>query len=341
MKQIISNRNENPYGPSPKCMRTLSIFRREHASSYADGYGNSILANKLSNVFKISADRIIVSYGAEGFLQTVFDSLSPKKDSVLIHEFQYSYIPKYLKSRNIKVRYFKMPRTQSSFSFNIDDCIRLYKHFRPTVLIINSPVNPTGNSISLNEMERILKMASSNTLIILDEAYHGFANSYDQKGFRKLIDKYPNLAIVRTLSKWYALAGLRIGFTLCGAKVRKMIHYGTPYLGLSRILEQVAISAIESNAYYKRTSRRIMRDRDWLIKQIRTLKNFNAYDSDANFIIANASLKAKKLLESKMHKEKVLIAKFVKDSLMRITIGSTKNVRNFFKLLSAIDNKLK
>jgi histidinol-phosphate aminotransferase len=243
-------------GPSPEVIKAIQNFDPYKATYYAEGYYDSALANALSKRLGIIKDRIIVCYGAEDFLRAAFDSLDVKTDSVLTHEYYYGYYKTYLEGKGLILNTFKVKEGDNSFSFDIKDCIEQYKLHQPKILIIASPNNPTGNSISLPELKNILNTVDSKTLVILDEAYWGFDPGYEEQSFLVLLERHPNLAILRSFSKYYALAGLRIGFVLCGAEVKKILRYENLYLGMSRLLEDVAIAALNSETYYKRDRRR-------------------------------------------------------------------------------------
>src|SRR5581483_5272680 len=162
------------------------------------------------------------------------------------------------------------------FNFDIDNCLSKIEESKPKVVLITSPNNPTGNSINLADFRKILDKTDKTTLVILDEAYFGFDENYNQQDFIALLEKYDNLMILRSFSKLYALAGLRIGFALCGKKVKDILRYQNFYLGGSRLLEEIAIAALESDDYYKGLSSEVISDRQKFISEIGKLKNFKA-----------------------------------------------------------------
>ncbi len=291
MNKLIINRNETLYGPSPKAMRIIKNFRPERAALYLEGYYNSTLIPYLSKRFNLLEEQIIVSYGEEDFFRMVFDKLDSKNDSVLTHELHYSYYDKYLNFKNIKIHLFKMNEIDNEFDFDISDCIEKYPALNPKILLITSPNNPTGNSISASSLDKILNSISPSCLVILDEAYWGFDKNYNQREFLSLINKYQNLVALRSFSKLYALAGLRISYALCGKNVKNILNYQTRYLGMSRVLEEVAIAALESKTYYKKLSEEIMKDREWFIEKAKGLKYFKPFRSNANFVLVRINKK--------------------------------------------------
>src|SRR5712691_10367683 len=127
MRRELINRNEVVQGPSPKVLETIRRFESSHASRYLDGYSASILTPKLSELFGVPREQIIISYGIEDFLRGLFDRLQPQRDAVLTHRFHYSYYGRYLEHRNVPLHTFRMPITGNAFTFDVDDFLAQYR----------------------------------------------------------------------------------------------------------------------------------------------------------------------------------------------------------------------
>ncbi len=336
MDKKLLNRNEVIQGPSPKVLETLKNFPSDHAALYFDGYFGSALIPKLSKIFQLPEEQTIIGYGLEDIFRTIFDSLRPENDAVLTHEFHYTYYDKYLNFKNVRLENFRLIEKQNKFGFDIDDCLGKIGRLKPKVVLITSPNNPTGNSINLADFEKILDKADRTTLVVLDEAYFGFDENYNQQDFIALLGKYDNLTILRSFSKLYALAGLRIGFALCGKKVKEILRYQNFYLGGSRILEEVAVAALESEDYYKNLSAEIIADRQYFTSEVSRLENFEVYDSKANFVLVKVKNEVKGSLEQELDKINFKISKFVSEDFMRVSIGSRQHTKKFLKILAKI-----
>lgn len=337
MGQVQLNRNEVMQGPAPKVLDVIRNFDSSHLNLYLPGYSNSLLIRRLSELYKLPEEQIIVSYGEEDFFRTVFNTLDPQSDVVLMHNQHYSYYDIYLGFRNVNLKTFKLEQKEELFVFSVDDCIAQYQATRPRVILITSPNNPTGNSISSGDLEKILRQASPEVLVVVDEAYWGFDNTYEERNFLSLLGKFPNLVFLRSFSKLYALAGLRISYALCGRDFKASIGYQNRYLGLSRISEEAALAALDSQDYYKKISKEIIQDRDGFISVVRTLKHFKAYDSVANFVLIRAEGLQAKLLKDRLLVELEIIAKPVGEDLFRVTIGDDVRTHKFVAILSEID----
>ena len=174
--------------------------------------------------------------------------------------------------------------------------------------------------------------------MILDEAYEGFHNAYDERALLALLAQHSNLVLLRTFSKRYALAGLRIGYALCGENVKTMLNYQAPYLGMSRLIEDVGLAALASTKYYDKIRREIMKTRDELIKKINTLKHFHAFASHANFVAIRVDQLTIKTVEKLLAKIPVLPAKFVSPELLRVSIGLPAHMHAFAEALMRLSN---
>ncbi len=336
----LLNRNEMFQGPAPKCVGVLRNFERGTMSRYFDGYHGSVLAPKLAKIFQVPQSQILIGFGIENILRTIFDSLHERRDAVLTHDFHYTYYSKYLSFRHIPIHTFRLIEDENQFHFDIDECLEKIQSVKPKVVLITSPNNPTGGTISSKDLKRILSITNKDTLVVLDEAYFGFDNSYDEKAFLSLLKKHDNLMILRSFSKLYALAGLRIAFALCGKEAKKMLRYQDMYLGGSRILEEVALAALDSKRYYQRLTAQIIRERERLIKSVNKFHHFKAFSSKASFVFIKVDVKAKPLLEQRLAKMKFVISKFTSDQFVRATINTKEHTSQFLQTLSGVDESL-
>lgn len=336
MVQVLLNRNETTQGPSPDAMKVLQQFSRAKISMYQAGYFPSLLRPVLSQAYVIPEDQIIISYGSEELLRLVFDTLVAGRDSVLTHQYHYSYYLKYLDFKGVQLSYFRMPSQDRSFLFDVDHCITQYEEIKPKVLIINSPNNPTGNSISMPDLIRILDHVDPATLVILDQAYIEYERGVHTQDGCELLARYPNLMLLRSFSKLYALAGLRIGYALCGTSVKNMLSYQDRYLGMSTLVEEVAIAAFHSTEYYTQVRNEVISHRQWFLQQTLAFDGFTVYESNGNFVLARISDTIRHLFNAAIEPEKRIIGKYVDVDLYRISLGEPKDSQRLIDIMTNI-----
>lgn len=282
--QIIHDRNELLQGPSPACLEVMRTFPAEKILSYPDGYYGSTLVPALAQKYGVSPQQVIISNGAEGLLEHVFDWLQPG-DCVLTQQYHYRYYTFALKHRNIPLLTFAMHEEGDGFVFDVEDCIAQYKAHKPRLLLLTSPNNPTGNVLSLDDFRRILNVLEPHTLVIMDEAYWGFDTNYNEQIMLDFLHQQPNLILARTFSKYYGLAGLRMGYALCGTNVIPTLKYQPPFLGFNRLAEAMCLAAIESPEYYDRTASEVIAERTRIIAELQGIPYLKVYNSRANMVL--------------------------------------------------------
>ena len=130
---------------------------------------------------------------------------------------------------------------------------------------------------------------------------------------------------MRTFSKYYALAGLRIGYACVGENLKQLIEFSARYLGFNQLSEKIALAALDAPEYYRTITRKIRVDKEMFLKGFSQLHGFTPFPSDANFILVRYPVPLKRTLEEGL-KQRGIIVKFLSDpgleDCMRITIGT-------------------
>ncbi len=155
-EQYIFNRNELPYGPSPMVHKTIRRIKAGQLTQYTHGYNNSVLVDFLSTKYDLPKEQIIVEHGAQNILKLVFDCLPVNTRGVLTSTHHYSFYDKYTEHKKIKLYTFPLIKTEKSFVFDVHEIKERYKEYEPGCVLITSPNNWTGNSISSSDFEELL-----------------------------------------------------------------------------------------------------------------------------------------------------------------------------------------
>jgi histidinol-phosphate aminotransferase len=133
------------------------------------------------------------------------------------------------------------------------------------------------------------------------------------------------MVVMRTFSKYYALAGLRIGYACVGSDLKQLVSFGARYLGFNQLSERIALAALDSTAYYARISEKMLKDKEAYFQRFSMLPGFTPFMSDANFILVRYPVVLRKTLEESL-KSRGIIIKFLTDpgleDCMRITVGT-------------------
>lgn len=326
MTEILLDRNENQFGPAPACYEVLQRADLEELSLYSREYTRgrkSELSQRLSTLFDIAEDRILLSYGSEDMLkQSVHCYLHAGQTLLLPSKSWWYYKALAGEKAGLAIEY-DIHERDGEFVVQVEDIMRLYDVHRPAVILIASPNNPTGNTLSPGDLERVAGHCSSS-VIILDEAYHGFEEE-PHGPLHRLVESHHRLVILRTFSKYYALAGLRIGYACVGKDLSALITYTARYLGYNRLSEKLALAALDDRAYYAAVARRMTEDKKSYYRELSALEGFTPFRSEANFMLVRYPRFIKKELQTGLRDRNIVI-KFLEDpgleDCMRITIGT-------------------
>jgi histidinol-phosphate aminotransferase len=329
MSKIILDRNENNYGPAPACLDVLRNVQTNSLYSYTDAYKRGVksaLSERFANDFNIAENRIILGYGAEDILKQLVQFYLTTSAKLMIPAYSWWYY-KAIASEvgGINVEY-PLTRGVDRFHYDIDQMISLINKEKPALVFISSPNNPTGNSITDEELATVLDNLGQTT-VALDEAY--WAKGNNQRA-RDLVEKYPNLIILRTFSKYFALAGIRIGYALIGENLRPFYKMANRYLGYNLLSEKLALAALDSQAYYQSINQKIEDDKKRYYNELGNLEGFTVFKSDANFVLVEIPAAIKDSLK-KYLEDRDIIIKFMNEEILnshlRITIGTVEENR--------------
>ena len=208
---IIMDRNENNYGPSPKCHDVMRNMTMEYFSAYSRDYPRRI-KSRIAEQYGVNPDDVIVEYGAEDLLKQIIHWAVKPSSTIALTDMSWWYYKHIVAEVGAKMAEYHMKEEADSWDFDDEETYAILKT-KPRLFIIASPSNPTGNFLSVDRMKKYLAAKDPSTLFVLDEAYWGFgAQAFPEKE----VHEHKNFILLRTLSKYYALAGLRIGFAFLG-----------------------------------------------------------------------------------------------------------------------------
>jgi histidinol-phosphate aminotransferase len=326
MEQLLLDRNENQYGPSPACYEVLRNARLEQLSLYSRTYlrgAKSELSERLSRDIGLPEERILLSYGSEDMLKQVVHCYLQKHGTILLPQQSWWYYKSVAAEVSGTQVEYKIRERSDTFAYDANELMELYDRHRPQIILIASPNNPTGNSIAVDELSSLVKHCSQS-VIVLDEAYYGFSSS-SHDHLRKLLSHHERLIILRTFSKYYALAGLRIGYSCVGADLKQIVKFGARYLGYNQLTEKIALAALDSSEYYEQTSRAIRDDNTAYFDFFKRFPSFKPFRTDANFMLVRYPTGRKAALQSGLNSRGVVV-KFLDDpgldDCIRITTGT-------------------
>lgn len=329
------DRNEFNFQPSDMVVEALKNFPPERLCFYTRIYDEgkkSILSVYLSELFGIDEKQVMLGYGGEDLLKQIVHyalTLPDGNKTMLVPKFSWWYYKSIADEVGGETIQYPLYEDEHTYRYDLTRLEEMVQELNAKILLLASPNNPTGNSLTPDEIDQILNKVPESTYVVIDEAYASYINK-DTTYIARLIGKHPNLLIVRTMSKFYGLPGLRMGFGFIGEKLLPFSRYGNKYLGYNRISEDVAIAALKSDAHYRAIADSMEQDRQMYRRELEQLSGFKVYDSQANFILVKYPIELKDRLQAAF-KEQDYKVKFMNEpdinTHMRITLGRPEQNR--------------
>ncbi len=337
------NQNENLFGPSPKVVDVMRDFCQNSVDLALYPKKQQVLESVLAKLLGIKEANIILGYGGEGLLRYVFENLLVSNGKCLISNYAWDYYTKQFERLDIEFSTFAMLEHQDAFEFDVTDLIEKCKVQQFDLLLITSPNNPTGNSLSFEQLELILESVSKNTYVLIDEAYYGFDKDYDDMKLKDLLEKYPNLLVLRTFSKLYGLVAMRVAYLLVGDTVLQKLKYQPLYLGFNQLSEQMAEAALDDGQYYEDIVDQVKVLREDLFNFVnQKLSLMKAFKSKANFVLIEFPIELKEDLQEFLQNHQIFVRFYSVDELnnkMRITIGKAIHMNRLKEVLLEFNRK--
>jgi len=312
MKYIKLNTNESPYPPSPAVLAVVNADQAELLRLYSDPECKN-LKNSIAKLYGVNPENIYLSNGSDDILNFAFMAFT-EGGKAAFPEISYGFYKVFAQLYGIECR--KIP-LREDFSIDPEDYCGL-----GSFIVIANPNAPTGRTISLEDIEKILRTNPDN-VVVIDEAYVDFGG----QSCYPLIKKYKNLLVVQTFSKSRSMAGARLGFAFADEELiadLKRIKFSTNPYNVNRLTLAAGEAAINENDYYMENCRRIMATRDRTTAELEKL-GFTVIPSKANFIFAKSDKIGGQELYEELKKRRILIRHFSDPKIAdynRITIGT-------------------
>lgn len=334
-KQIFLDRNEFNYSPSEEVIQALKDFDINKLCFYTRIYDEgkkSIFSVFLSELYGIDEAQVLLGYGGEDILKQSVHYFLTQADgnkTMLIPKFSWWYYKSIADEVDGRTLQYPLYEEGNTFKYDIAAIKEMVEKEHPKILLLASPNNPTGNGLTPKELDDLLAFIPNQTIVLIDEAYASFVTE-DNSYIKELVNKYNNLIVSRTLSKFYGLPGLRMGFGFISKGLEKFIRYSNKYLGYNRFSEDIAIAALKSEAHYREVARMMNESRRMYEQEIGVLPGFKVYDSVANFILIKYPIELKSALQAAFAEENYKV-KFMNEpdinTHLRITLGRPEQNR--------------
>ncbi|MFK0729854.1 MAG: histidinol-phosphate transaminase [Gloeotrichia echinulata GP01] len=309
--QIIKlNSNENPYPPSPSALAVLHNIDGEWLRRYPEPFGGEF-RQAASKVLGVPSDWIIVGNGSDEVLNLVIRACAEPGRQVVYP------MPTYVLYRTLceaQAAEFTEITYAEDYRLPINELVAANGY----VTFIASPNSPSGHIVPIDDLRKLAGQLSG--VLVIDEAYTDFA----EENALALVTEFENIIIIRTLSKGYSLAGLRLGFGVANPKLLQGLFKVKDSYNIDAIACAVATAAITDQAYKNATAAKIKASRTQLAKDLKQL-GFRIWDSQTNFLLVQPPQENAEYLYQKLKEQRILIRYFHQPRLynkLRITVGT-------------------
>ncbi|MDA8328109.1 MAG: histidinol-phosphate transaminase [Betaproteobacteria bacterium] len=325
---IKLNTNENPYPPSPRVLETLRVASNDTLRLYPDP-GSDALRDEIAALHGVTRDQVFVGNGSDEVLAHVFHALLKHDAPILFPDVTYSFYPVYCGLYHID---YEIIPLDANFNLNIKD------YFRPNGgVIFPNPNAPTGMALPLEKIDLLLQR-NRDSVVVLDEAYVDFG----AESAVSLVNDYDNVLIIRTLSKSYALAGLRVGYAVGNADLidgLQRVKDSFNSYPLGRLAQVGALAAVQDQAYLSELCARIVQTRNILVSDLEHL-GFEVLPSTANFVFACHPLYSGEQWGALLRERNIIVRHFKQPArimpFIRITIGTATQCQTLIEALSVL-----
>lgn len=300
---------ENQFGFPPKVLEALNT--RGLFNFYPDPEYKE-LRQTLAIYTDVSVESIMVGSGSDELLDLLFRLILEDDDKVINCPPTFGMYPVLTKLNRGQI--VSVPR-KDDFSLDFEGIVRVLNE-QVKIIVICSPNNPTGTVTSQKD---IVGLLDTGKLVIVDEAYFEFSG----KTVASLVTKYPNLIVLRTLSKWAGLAGLRLGYGVMNPFfVQQLLKIKPPY-NVNLAASIAGIAALNDKKWRKKTINIIVRERERLQKTLSTMDSLTIYPSEANILFVKVGKNLVRL-RTIFEKKKIAVRYYEAYQAMRLSIGTKK-----------------
>lgn len=316
------DQNTNLSEPNPALL-TVDV-EDLHPAQYPTRDGEP-LQEALASKHGLAPEQIVLGNGSDELLDIITKTFLDANDTLQVPAPSYSLYPFYatLQGANLD----EVPLT-SKFQLNVEAMLAT----NAKVTILASPNNPTGNHFRDEDIEALL---ARDGIVVVDEAYM----EYGGRSWISRVNDYPNLIVMRTFSKAYGLAGLRVGWLAANPELAAQLLLVKPPFNLNLFSEQVAIAALAETTWLQAHIDTVTEERERLAMQLKK-RGFRCHSTDANFILTDPPLDAG-IIHSGLQQRGILIRTFPGkpglDGKVRFGIGQPAHTD---ALLEALDEVL-
>lgn len=326
--------NENPFGCSPKVKEAI-LAELDNMQLYPDGAAYE-LKTALSRFYGVGTDQLIIGAGSDELIALITRAyLTPDDETVMAsHTFsQYKHNATIEGATSIEVPMVEGKHDLSAMLSAITG--------KTKIVWICNPNNPTGTMLTHGEVADFIANVPPHVLIVLDEAYYEYTRGTDFPRSLELMKQHPNVLILRTFSKAYGMASLRIGYGIGSPDIIHSINQVRGPFNTTRVAQAAAVAALQDQEYIQRCISLNREGIEYLTGEFARL-GLSWFPAFGNFIMVETNRPAKDMFEALLRRGIIVRGGHVLGfpTKLRVTVGSREQNEAFIRALEEVLNEV-
>ncbi len=326
--------NENPFGPSPKAVEAIvrSVAR---LNRYPDPDGHR-LRERLGLKLGVDKASIVLGNGSDEIFELMVKTFMLPGDEAIIAHPAFLLYEKMVDSAGCLC--IKVPLKNMTY-----DLLAMGRKVSPKTkfVFINNPNNPTGTIVLRRNFEEFLNHLPQDTIVILDEAYREFVQHRECPDGKNYIDSRPYVVAVRTFSKAYGLAGLRIGYGLMSPELANYMNKIRQPFNVNLLAQVGAEAALKDDEFLQKTCKTVWNGLSYLYEELDSM-GLEYIPSQANFLLVHVNTDGRRICKELLRLGVIVrsLSEYNFNDYIRVTVGLPRENKRFIKALRSVIKNL-
>ena len=322
--------NENPIGPSPKAVEAIKEVLAD-LHRYPDGNSHN-LRQRLGEKLQVARNNIVVGNGSNEIIELLARTFLRPGDEVIMPDpsfLMYEIMVQAGGGRPVKVPLKDMVVDLEGMAESVSQDTRM--------IVVNNPNNPTGTIVSKDGFENFLDRTPAEVIVVVDEAYIEFVRDKMCPIGIDYLDGGKMVVTLRTFSKAYGLAGLRVGYGVMKEDMAEFINRVRQPFNTNMVAQVGALAALDDDLFFQRTIRMVHEELDFLYEKINEM-GLRYFPTETNFFLIDVQQDAKRVFERMLRSGVIVRAMtaYAYPTCIRVNVGLPEENRRFVEALKAV-----
>jgi histidinol-phosphate aminotransferase len=322
--------NENPIGPSPKALEAIrDVLKNLHR--YPDG-NSYYLRERLSEKLNVSFNQIVVGNGSNEIIELLVRTFLREGDEIIMPEpsfLMYEIMAQTRGGQLVKVSLKELTLDLEGMA----ECISS----RTSMIFVNNPNNPTGTIVSRDDFEVFLEKVPAGVIVVVDEAYIEFVRDRTCAIGLDYLEGEKTVVTLRTFSKTYGLAGLRIGYGVMNEDMADLIHRVRQPFNTNLLAQVGALAALDDDDFLDKTVSTVHKGLDFLYRELENL-GLRYFPTETNYFLVDLQRDAKSIYENMLRRGVIVrpMTAYGYPNYIRITVGLPEENKRLVETLKEV-----